>query len=301
MVDVFLSWSGKIGKDVAEVLFDWLPDVIQEIDPFISTGIAKGMPWESEVDKSLQDSGVGVIIVTKDSLTSPWLHYEAGALSQRVQNRKDPRVATFLHKLAHDEVQPPLSNRQGTLGSSKEDVFKFIQSIYGLCNVKLNDLKLRGAFERVYPDLEERLSGIPETAEEESSELIKGVEPAEPTIDLGESFAEISRKVDRLARTLELVTRSESAVDMNKVILKRLIDAVLNNGELQWLDDHQRFELVKFFQSELSSSRRLGQSLLSSHKDDPSYTGGMRSWTNSGSLKEAQRKPALRPPNGNLP
>ena len=33
---VFISWSGEKSKKIAEVFRDWLPQVIQAIEPFVS-------------------------------------------------------------------------------------------------------------------------------------------------------------------------------------------------------------------------------------------------------------------------
>lgn len=48
---VFLSWSGRKSKAIAEALRDWLPSVIQEIEPFMSErDIAAGARWLNEID-----------------------------------------------------------------------------------------------------------------------------------------------------------------------------------------------------------------------------------------------------------
>jgi hypothetical protein len=48
-VQVFLSWSGEHSNAVAQLQADWLPQVIQAAEPFISTTIEKGRRWSGEI------------------------------------------------------------------------------------------------------------------------------------------------------------------------------------------------------------------------------------------------------------
>ena len=42
---VFLCWSGTRSKGIANALHEWLPRVIQALDPWISVDIDKGARW----------------------------------------------------------------------------------------------------------------------------------------------------------------------------------------------------------------------------------------------------------------
>src|SRR3954469_2311912 len=78
---IFLSWSGKTSREVAQAFHDWLPFVIQAVKPFISTGdIDKGKRWTDVLASELNETGYGILIVTPDNLDKPWLHFEAGAI-----------------------------------------------------------------------------------------------------------------------------------------------------------------------------------------------------------------------------
>ena len=56
---VFVSWSGNASHDVAKALKDWLPNVIQAVDVFLSSeDIAKGSVWFHELGEVLDESGV---------------------------------------------------------------------------------------------------------------------------------------------------------------------------------------------------------------------------------------------------
>ena len=82
---VFIGWSGAVSRQVAELLRDWLPKVIQVLEPWMSEqDIGKGARWSAEVAHNLQEARVGILCITPENLQSTWIHFEAGALSKVV-------------------------------------------------------------------------------------------------------------------------------------------------------------------------------------------------------------------------
>jgi hypothetical protein len=82
-VKIMLCWSGSRGKAVATALHDWLPSVIQILEPWMSDeDIEMGSRWGPELDKQLSEANFGIICLTPESLTAVYIHYEAGALSK---------------------------------------------------------------------------------------------------------------------------------------------------------------------------------------------------------------------------
>src|ERR1051326_1201012 len=80
---VFISWSGPLSQKLAAMLRVWLPSVIQVVKPYYSPDdINKGTRWAAEISKELEESQVGLLCITPDNLYSPWIMFEAGALSK---------------------------------------------------------------------------------------------------------------------------------------------------------------------------------------------------------------------------
>lgn len=80
---VFISWSGPVSHKVAQALSDWLPSVVQQVQPlFSSEHVRKGAGWFESIGKELEATNVGILCLTKENLTAPWILYEAGALGK---------------------------------------------------------------------------------------------------------------------------------------------------------------------------------------------------------------------------
>lgn len=124
---VFISWSGKTSFEVAKVLKEWIPCVIQDIEPYFSSDdIDKGARWSTDIAKELEAAEFGILCVTKDNLNSAWLNFEAGALSKAIDKSK---VCPFLFNLLPSEISnSPILQFQMT-SVDRDDMYKLFQSM----------------------------------------------------------------------------------------------------------------------------------------------------------------------------
>lgn len=132
---IFISWSGNLSLRIAEALSKWIPSVIQNAKPFMSSeDIRKGERWSLVIAHQLKESNFGIICLTKDNLVAPWILFEAGALSKEMV---DTNVCGVLFEgLKKPNTIGPLSMFQLT-EFEKNDIKKLINTI----NEKLGDYK----------------------------------------------------------------------------------------------------------------------------------------------------------------
>jgi hypothetical protein len=159
---VFLSWSGETSKYVAETLSNWLEQVLQALEPWVSSDIEKGKRWDSEISEKLEHSKVAIICLTKENLDSTWIHFEAGAISKT----GDAYVCTFLFDITPANVKEPLSLFQATT-NTKGDIYKLLKTINNLLDAagakSLREGNLESVFETFWPQLQEKLTNAPST------------------------------------------------------------------------------------------------------------------------------------------
>lgn len=157
-MDVFISWSGEKSKKSAEALREWLPSVIQAVTPYYSPNdIDKGARWLTNVSGRLDKSQFGILLVTRENLNSPWILFEAGALSKNVGASN---VCPILLDLKPTDLSGPLVQFQAT-EFNKEEIRKLIESINGaLEDKKINDKTLGAIYEKWWPDLEKNIQEI---------------------------------------------------------------------------------------------------------------------------------------------
>ena len=200
---VFLSWSGDLSHKVALELREWLPYVIQSVQPYVSSeDIDKCSRWSIDIAKELEDSSFGVLCVTPHNLEAPWLNFEAGALSKAFSTSN---VSPFLFGLKPSELKKsPLLQFQSTL-YDKKDLMKLVLSINNaLGKDKLDEHKLKTTFDVWFENLKSKLD--PLLSEAKVQKPSTAVE-AEKTNDSEamEEILELSREQYKLLRNPEAV------------------------------------------------------------------------------------------------
>lgn len=186
---VFISWSGESSRAVAKELAQWLPDVLQAVEPWISSeDIPKGAQWLNEITTQLEDNSRGIVVVTPDNHERPWLNFEAGALSGKTTQA---RVCTALFRVTNANISGPLGAFQSTDLDSAEDIGRLVGTLNSeLGPQALDAARLERALARGIPDLLERLAQI----SVDTSEF--GPAPADPV----RSDREILEELLELAR-----------------------------------------------------------------------------------------------------
>jgi hypothetical protein len=124
---IFLSWSGKSSKGVAEALREWMPHVINDLDPWVSSeDIYAGDRWVVELARMLEDTTACILCVTPENLTAPWLNFEAGAASKRLEQAL---VCPYLVGLTARSLLGPLRQFQAC-EAKEEGTLRLILSLY---------------------------------------------------------------------------------------------------------------------------------------------------------------------------
>ena len=219
---IFLGWSGTISQQIALFLKEWFPCVINATRPFLSSeDIRKGRRWLIEISKELEECDFGIICLTPENLESPWILFEAGALSKSLAQSN---VCTLLTGgLRPENVKEPLSNFQHTV-LTKDDFRKLVVSVNGcLKEGKLDEKTLATVFETWWPKIEGDINNVVRstseapTVERNDREIL--IEILELTRSIAHnvgSYEPSSRDDDLHVRKLkDLLNQPISALDLS--------------------------------------------------------------------------------------
>lgn len=200
---VFLSWSGELSHKVALELREWLPFVIQSVEPYVSSeDIDKGSRWSIDIAKELEDSSFGILCVTPQNIDATWLNFEAGALSKAFSTSN---VSPFLFGLKPSDLKKsPLLQFQSTL-YDKKDLLKLVLSVNNaLGSEKLDESKLKLTFDVWYEQLKTKLD--PLLVDASTKAQPKSTETAEnKSNEVMEEILEITREQFKILRNPEMI------------------------------------------------------------------------------------------------
>jgi hypothetical protein len=219
-VKVFISWSGETSREVAIALRDWLPGVINRLEPFVSSkDIYAGTRWQAEIAAQLETSNFGIVCVTHDNQSAPWLNFEAGALAKVVDSSY---VVPLTVDLKPSDVEMPLGQFQAQ-PATEEGIHELLVSINGVCQSPLAADLLEKAVRTWWPELREKLDEI-----KKRSAPKPGMVASRSDRELLEEMLDTTRSLARLIQ-VEHVPASLSRDAMRE--LSRELAAVLKASD----------------------------------------------------------------------
>lgn len=152
---VFISWAGHETKPFAEFMHEWLQLVIQSVRPWMSErDVAKGSRSMAELGKELEGTQFGLIVLTGANQHSPWINFEAGAISKSVG---EASVVPLLLDLKKSDVVGPLGQFQAVDASDRADVRMLLEAMNTRLAEPLLGARLEHVLQREWPSFEEQL------------------------------------------------------------------------------------------------------------------------------------------------
>jgi hypothetical protein len=132
---------------------------LQFVKPYFSPAdIDKGARWNNEISKELEQSKIGIIAMTEENLTSPWIMFETGAISKVVE---EGQVCPILFDIRKTDLVGPLASFQA-IDFNKDEVRQLLTTINKAAKeAALPERNLDEAFDKWWPDLEKRVKAIP--------------------------------------------------------------------------------------------------------------------------------------------
>jgi len=169
-----------------------MPNVLQAAEVWMSdVDIEAGMRGIHEIFSQLESARVGVICLTPENLTAPWLLFEAGAISKQMNDKT--RVCPYLLSLSPSEIPKPIAEFQAVT-SDEEGTRKLMRTINkSLDRGGLADDMLNRAFDVWWPELRESLDAM----KREDTVAPPQPEIAEQTSEILGSVREILRRLDQ--------------------------------------------------------------------------------------------------------
>jgi hypothetical protein len=152
-VKILLSWSGESSRALATFLREWLPRVLSGVEPWMSDkDIGPGQIWFDELMESLLGVQAGIVCVTRENVTSPWIHFEAGCLAAKFA--KGLLCPYLVGMKVSDLGRSPLGSRQ-CVSATKEGTWQLVSGLNKLLRRRQDDGPLSSLFDLHWPELEE--------------------------------------------------------------------------------------------------------------------------------------------------
>lgn len=140
---VFISWSGEDTKLVAGVLHEILSERFDKkgLVFFYSPEIPTGSIWVNSILTNLEKCCFGIICMSIHNIDSPWLNFEAGAISKTYYDRNKQKIpANSIYTFNIEHINPKkLKGPLSIFQVNNKEINQRFQELYGKINHLLNE------------------------------------------------------------------------------------------------------------------------------------------------------------------
>jgi hypothetical protein len=272
---VFISWSGELSHKVAELLGSWIPDVLSGVSIWLSSeDLEKGSIWFGDLSQKLEENSFGILCLTRENQSAPWVLFEAGALSKGLSSS---RVCPILVDIdTTDLMRGPLTHFNATK-PTKDDMLKLVKTINShtteMAGKPPADDKVRKHFDKWWGDFEKPFRAI-----------VTGYKPAtrqkpRPDREILDEILEIVRRLqstrldkylvlrpdESRLRELLLSARSPQEIARAHTVLDALIngrmaeEAAITADSLADLEKHVQPPRIRLVSNPFPDDTTLGQ------------------------------------------
>lgn len=228
---VFISWSRKRARHVAHGLWDLIGNCIQLVEPFMSEeDLEGGRRWSPDLAATLERSDFGIIVLTPESQHRPWVMFEAGALSKKMEHS---HVVPYLVDMRDSDVTGPLSDF-GAYEASEEKAEQSTWKLLCLINKRLGEdalpeARLRKLFDNLWPDMQKVLRSLPDPED---------YVPASPR-----EVSDVVREILTTVRQIERQTREGAVASVSDDMVRATMDAEM--ARQRWVAAQERLSALE--------------------------------------------------------
>jgi hypothetical protein len=177
--------------------------------------LASGRRWSEQLSKELDQSNFGIVCLTPGNLQSPWILFEAGALTKHVEGRA---CCLLFRGLGPADVSGPLSQFQNRV-FCREGFQKLLFDINDLLERRLDPTSLQLIYDKWWGDLDREVTAALADPQLE--------EPTEHKRDHSDLLEELLLRVRNIQRVMEHAFRDEPAVGVSRNSLRDSLNLVI--------------------------------------------------------------------------
>ena len=151
-MSVFISWSKRRSKEVAIALRQLLDECLCPMGIWTSTvDMGAGLKWFEEIERHLGEATVGIVCITPENFTSPWVLFEAGSMLRA------GRLIPYLVDAEVQELPGPLQQYQAC-PTTRDGTLTLVRAVNASAPKPIDDRILETRFDAFWPTADQTIN-----------------------------------------------------------------------------------------------------------------------------------------------